>query len=38
MEKYLAPNGYDIPHWAGVVLLTFVVWEVLKWLRSKIKA
>ena len=25
MDKYLAPNGYDIPHWAGVVLLTFVV-------------
>ena len=34
----LTPNGYDLLHWAGVVASTFVLWEILKWLRSKIKA
>lgn len=38
MEKYLVPNAYDFPHWIGVVFFTFVIWEICKWLRSKIKA
>ena len=34
----LVPAGYDLVHWIVVVAFVFVEWEILKWLRSKIKA
>jgi hypothetical protein len=35
--ELFAPNGYDIVHWAAVVAFTFLVWEICKLIRSKIK-
>ena len=34
----LAPTGYDVVHWAEVLAVTFIIWEILKWIRGKIKA
>lgn len=35
--ELITPNGYDLAHWSATVAFTFVLWEVLKWLRSKVK-
>lgn len=32
------PPGYEPLHWLAVVAGVFVIWEVLKFVRSKIKA